>query len=111
MGLICSILESKWIGNCSNGGISSKHKAVVLVDAAGPFKPSDDMPGVKLVRRMLFGKEYIHAEPLEAPPADHVGWMASGCYIQSCDGRFPHEYPIPLHDRSESQKLYDSMSD
>lgn len=109
MGLICGILESKWIGNCSNGGISSKHKAVVLVDAKGPFDPAPDMPAVKLVHRVIFGKPYVHAEPLEDPPTGTIGWMAGGCFIESCDGRFPSSYPIPLHDRCESQALYDSM--
>lgn len=110
MGLICGILQSKWIGNCSNGGISSKHNAVCLVDVEGPFHPRDDLPAVKLVYRTIGGKPYVHAEPVDPPPAGAVGWMAGGCFIDSCDSRFPGR-AIPLHDRCESQDLYNSMCD
>ena len=96
-------------GSCSNGGISEKCKSVILVgEGTEVFEASAEQPAVKLVRRILCGKEYIHAEPVEAP--EGIGWMFGGTFIHTSDSRFPHKYPIALHDRQESQELYDRMS-
>lgn len=112
IGLLCGILQNKNIGNCSNGGISSKYDSVVLIDADvdAPFEPSEDSPAVKITRRLIGGLEYIYAEPVERCPAGHVGYMAGGCYIITSDRRFPFDYPIPLHDRTETIEQYDQLS-
>jgi len=102
-GLICGIYESKEIGNCSNGGISSKYKDVLVIiegQDIGPFEESEDRPTVKIVKRIICGEEYIHAEPTSIKG----GCMAGGCFIYSCDSRFMEaisSYPISLHDRQE----------
>ena len=105
-GLICGIYESKNIGNCSNGGISSKYKDVLVIIEGkdiGPFEESEDRPTVRIVRRNFPSGEYIHAEPVSIK-----GWcMAGGCFIYSSDARFMREiceYPISLHDRQETQE-------
>lgn len=112
-GLLVSILEDKRIGNCSNNGISSRCSQVVLVGEGIPeiFEPSEDAPAVKLVKRILFcTKEYIHCEPVESTRRGNVGYMAGGTFVYSSDSRFPSDYPIPLHDRQETQEQYDMLS-
>jgi len=76
-----------------------------LVDAAGPFEPAPDAPGLRLVKRCICGQEYVHAEPLEPCPRGMLGYMASGLYVTTCDSRLQaatgHPYPVPLHNRTE----------
>ena len=108
----CGIFESKSIGNCSMDGISARCKSVTLIGdgIAGVFEPDADAPAVKLVYRNIFGKEYVHAEPVEDVRSGNVGWMAGGSFIYTSDGRFPSQYPIALHDRQETQAQYDQLS-
>lgn len=111
-GLNCCILESKSIGNCSNGGLSSKVETVTLVDPAvdGPFEPDTEAPEVKLVRRNIGGRPYVHAEPVVPVKPGNVGYCFGGTYISTSDSRFPADYPIPLHDRQDTQEDYDHLS-
>lgn len=65
------------------------------------FSPSDDKPAVKLVRRTIYGKPYIHAEPMEP------GFYAfGGSFIYTSDSRLRgiSAYPIPLHDRDMNKE-------
>lgn len=77
-----------------------------MIDARGPFPPTDDAPAVRLVRRNIGGEIYVHAEPV-APCPPNACRMAGGTFIYSCDSRFSeavgHSYPISLHDRDEVQ--------
>ncbi|MEW9080967.1 hypothetical protein [Terrisporobacter glycolicus] len=100
-GMIVGILEDKSLGNCSNNGISKFYKKVLLVGDGVPkiFEESEDYPTVKLVKRMIGAKMYLHCEPINKPTGR--GWMASGVFVHSCDSRFPNDYPIALHDRQE----------
>ncbi len=90
-------------GDCSNGGLSSKYTNVIIVDETIPeiFSTNETTPAVKLVYRKLssMNEPYIHAEPVERKRG--CGPMFGGCFIYSSDSRFPHNYPIPLHDRFE----------
>jgi hypothetical protein len=95
----------KWgLGDCTNGGISSKARAVTVIDPRLPEmdEPTADRPAVKIVTRDYLN--YTHAEPIDPPPAGHVGWMMGGNFIYTCDsrGRAILDYPIPLHDRCET---------
>ena len=108
-----SIYEDKKIGNCSNNGISSRYKEVLLICDEGFIKIDEDNPPenlVKLVTRNLFGREYKHIEPVAA--ASGAGWMAGGSLVYSSDSRFRSmsEYPLSLHDRQEYWELYDMLS-
>ena len=104
-GLMVSVLEDKLTGNCSNNGISNHCDAVILVGEGVPeiFAVSEEHPAVKLIKRKICGKEYIHAEPVEGKRSNHNGWMMGGCFVYSCDSRFKNinACPIPLHDRQE----------
>lgn len=112
-GMIAYIYRDS-MGDCSNNGISSKYDKVVVVDKDLPeiFEPNNDMPAVKLVRRFIGGSEYIHAEPLTWNESDDITGMFGGCYIMTSDSRFRKisQYPIPLHDRSETQEMYNRLS-
>ena len=111
--LSVSIFEDKAIGNCSNHGISERYKDVLLLHDRGNIAVDLDNPPENLcrvVKRHLFGKIYMHVEPVAAPVG--VGYMAGGSLVYSCDSRFREisDYPLSLHDRCESQELYDMLS-
>lgn len=115
-GLICSIYQDKDGVNCSNNGISSKYKDVLVIMAEGEGQVFDEdpkRPTVKIVRRIIQGKEYIHAEPVNPIKSENIGYMFGGCFIFSSDSRFSRfisQYPVALHDRQESQEEYDILS-
>jgi len=105
-GFTAYILKDKK-GDCSNFGISSKCDKVTIIDENVPamYEPTKEAPAVKIVRRTIYGEQYIHAEPIEQTSPKHRGWMAGGCFIYSCDSRFRqgvNAYPVSLHDRQES---------
>lgn len=110
-----SVYESKDIGNCSNNGISERYDSVLLLHENGFIRIDEENPPenlVKLVVRNIGGKEYKHLEPVASPDKGAVGWMAGGSYAGCSDARFSElsDYPLSLHDRQESQELYDRMS-
>ncbi len=119
-GLRLSILKDALIGDCSNGGISSRCKQVTLVgpDVPAIFEASDDAPAVRLVKRTLGGEIVLHVEPVapEVAFVSHVEpvglhFMASGAFVATSDARFgevlrEHGHSsycaIKLHDRREA---------
>jgi len=107
-GMLVFVLKGD--SDCTNGGITSKVNKVILVGEGIPevFTVGEDDVYLKLVKRNLFGSEYIHAEPVGQTKSD-VGYMSGGNFIYSCDSRFRehvNKYPIPVHDRSESMSHY-----
>lgn len=92
------------LGNSSNGGLSSYCQTLEIGK------------DIEIVKGNL---GTCIARPIEKPPEGHVGWMSGGCYVSTCDSRFTravehilgHNFygAIPLHDRSETQELYDRM--
>ena len=98
-------------GDCSNGGISSRYNKIMLVCDDGFIEIDENNPPENLcvyVKRTLFGEEHDYIRPYVE--ADGVGWMSGGCICWSCDSRFPSNHPLQLHDRTESQKMYDELS-
>ena len=97
--------------DCSNNGISSKHDQLILVGDGVPeiFEVSDKTPALKLVKRVLFGKDAWYATPVN-PPKGCIGPMSGGNFIYSCDSRFPSEAPIAIHDRFETSAQYERLS-
>lgn len=95
-GLIVKVYRNS-MPDCTNGGVSSTHDEVLLVGKGVPevFESRDDMPVLKLVKRIIFGREYVHATPIDRPG------MFGGNFIYSSDSRFPNAYPIAVHDRVE----------
>ena len=72
----------------------------------GIFSPDPDSPAVRLVRRVIGGVSYTHAEPVMPEGAPDPCWMFGGTFIFTSDSRMTGiaSYPIPLHDRSEARK-------
>lgn len=103
----------------SNGGISSRCREVTVMDLPGGevFDVTPERPAVRLVQRIIYGKPYVHAEPIDQPKGV-LGPMFGGCYIATCDSRFRQEATrlgcpgaVPLHDRFESRELYQALSE
>jgi hypothetical protein len=128
MGLRAEIYTSR-LGSCSNGGISERHQTVTVVNAEGPFSPTDDAPPVLLVKGNLPGTVKIVPASMDTPgeyqPAEPLGMlgpMAGGCYVDTSDSRFGEAIsriiggmpaahgPVALHDRFETQAQYDALS-
>lgn len=98
------------LGDCTNGGISSQVKNITVTAFDGPFEPDENAPEFKLVKRFLFGRDYYHLEPVKPCPSNHVGYMMGGNFAYTSDSRFPFDYPLPIHDRSETQEQHDMLS-
>lgn len=73
-------------------------KRVTIIDNDLPkmSEVTENYPAVKIVRRNIFGYDYIHMEPIE--PGSYA---FGGSFIYCSDSRFSDisKYPIPLHDR------------
>ena len=109
------IYEGKSIGNCSNDGISARYKDILLIHEEGYIDVDLDNPpenACKVVTRFLFGRYYKHIEPLKPVEKGNVGYMAGGSFAYCCDSRFGDisDYPLPIHDRQETQEQYDALS-
>jgi len=113
------------LGDCTNGGATSpansQGKTVILFDpeirngnyALDKCKDDPRVICLRVVRRWIGTKnEYIHCEPINAKGDGCVGPMAGGNYVGSSDSRFcdVSPYPIPVHDRFETQAQYDMLS-
>lgn len=106
--------------DCTNGGISSRYKTLYLLcedqekAQKEPWNWSkvdeNDERLIKIVRSTPCGRPYIHAEPVNDPNRREVGYMFGGNFIYTSDSRFPENYPIPLHDRSETWEDYDALT-
>jgi hypothetical protein len=108
-GLLCSVYSSAT--NCSNGGISSRYKKVILTGSGIPeiFTPNINCPEVVLqIDEGQTGHELVCRQDgekgrMKALPVDHEnkGYMFGGSFVYSSDSRFPACSPIPLFDRFE----------
>ena len=111
-GLRVGIIRGEY--DCTNGGISSKGNNIIIVGEDVPKKHEvgHDKNGklkvyLKIVKRELFGSTYLHAEPV-GQETKGVGWMFGGHFVYTTGDGFRdiNNYPIPIHDRSETVKEY-----
>jgi len=108
MGLLVEVF--RWsLGDCTNGGVSSKHNKLCLINVDGPFEPSDDAPAARIICHPTV-KEHCYIVPetlLRGGPA----FMAGGNFAYTSDSRF-HEavyrltgtkgsFAVSIHDRVE----------
>lgn len=103
------VLRDAALGDCTNGGISSRSDALELFAPHLSFAQVADYcfengidvnKAVKLVYRENL--DYIHAEPI----VNRGKWyMFGGNFVKSSDSRFKKltgiSYPVPVHDRTE----------
>jgi len=96
----------------TNNGVTSRFNRFILLgsDVSGVFEPDRKTPALRLVRRTISGKPYLHAEPLAPVPQGMVGYMFGGNFIFTSDSRFPSSYPIPVHDRMDTEEQFRHMS-
>lgn len=102
--------------DCTNGGISSRYTSLFVVCDDGYIDiDENNMPEnlCKVVKRHLFGRDVYHIEPYGKPKG--VGWMMGGNFAHTSDSRFDKMVggmygAIAIHDRQESQELYDLLS-
>lgn len=102
--------------DCTNGGITSRYNRLLLVCDEGYVEVDENNPPenlVVMVTRNLGFTTYKHIEPYASTDSGCVGWMSGGNLAYSCDSRFRRmsEYPLSVHDRQETQELYDAMFD
>lgn len=103
--------------DCSNGGISSRYNEILLLCDDGFINVDMDNPPenlCKVVKRNLWGRGYVHIEPIKEIGKDRTGYMHGGCVVSTSDSRFGRatgvDYPVNLHDRTETWQEYDMMS-
>lgn len=109
------VYRNNRFGDCTNGGISSKYDTLLLICEHGYIDIDETNPPeelVKMVKRERWGKTIYHIEPYARP--QHLGWMAGGNYAESSDSRFGDMInfygAVAIHDRQETQELYDLLS-
>ena len=110
--LPCDIFKSHY-GDCSNGGISSRHSEILLLNERGFIDVDLDNPPDNLcvyVERNIFGEEHDYIKPYAPLNEGCVGYMFGGTIIYTSDSRFQGKHPICLHDRQETQAQYDILS-
>ncbi len=97
--------------DCTNGGVSSKVENVIIVpEGVTPPTTVRKTPILRIVSRC---SNYICAEPVEPMPKGNVGYMFGGNFIYSSDSRFSawiSQYPVPVHDRSDTYEDYKWLS-
>ena len=107
-GLIVHVLRPADGRDCTNRGVSARFTDFTVVDAeiSGPFEPSADRPELRIVRRVIGGKPYLHLVPaafLDEEGKQTTQSMFGGNFAYTSDSRFCEvaEYPLPIHDRVE----------
>lgn len=107
-----SVYRNELYKGCSNRGISEKYDNLLLVCEDGNIEiDENNLPEnlVIMVTRNLFGREHKHIEPYARPT--YLGWMSGGAVAYSSDSRFESDYPLCIHDRQETQEVYDRNFD
>lgn len=110
------VYRSITIGDCTNGGVSSRFDRLLVLCDDGFIDVNESNPPenlCKVVHRFLFGHDVYHIEPVEEPKG--CGWMAGGNFAHTSDSRFSdmcgHQYgALAIHDRQETWEQYDTLS-
>ena len=97
--------------DCTNGGISSRFKELLLICEDGWMEIDEENPPENLVKAVV--KKYsfattVHIEPYVNPTG--CGWMFGGNFAYTSDSRFRDTFgwsvdAVSIHDRQESQEL------
>lgn len=107
MGLSISVMRDTSSPDCTNGGVSSKHSRLCVVNVRGPSEPSADCPAVRL--EMHF-PGCLRLVPVLEDGAK-AWFMMGGNFGHSCDSRFSEACElltgqrfygaVAIHDRIE----------
>ena len=111
-----SVFKNPAYKGCSNGGITEKFDQLLLVCEDGFVDVDESNPPENLVvffYREIFGEPAPYIRPYADPKPGNVGWMEGGAYAASSDSRFNCLFnfygAIAVHDRQESQEIYDLL--
>lgn len=115
MGMLANVY--RWdLGDCTNGGASSKARAICIVNASGPWEPSSENPAFILARGPS-------GDPVLKPAAggEGVGPMFGGNFAYTSDSRLGEAVQemtghrswgaLPIFDRYESAEQYNRNFD
>jgi len=119
MGMRISVLRDADLGDCTNGGISSRADVVIAVNVPGPFEPSDKQPAVILdshfagiVRLVPAVKDIRGNWVADLHRVGAAGPMMGGNFGATSDGRFTEAIEkltkqkwygaVAIHDRYET---------
>jgi hypothetical protein len=88
--------------DCTNNGLSSKGSEAILIWN----ETREEIEKIISTEKIIFIlSEGLGHQKYRALPITHDGkkWaMFGGNFLWSSDSRFPHDAPIPIHDRYES---------
>lgn len=126
--LPCSVYRDAGIGDCTNGGVSAKFDDLYLckdyvtkedvLEYCESKNCMDEIERfVKCETRSLFGGRRIYKDIVlidEDNRQGLLGGMSGGNLLYSCDSRWEEitgcPYPLSIHDRYETQEVYDMLS-
>lgn len=102
MGLIVSIYRSDY--DCDLNYFYGK-KSVTVINAEGPFEPTEDRPAA------IIKDGYTPGSKIIVPADDYKGvQMSGGTFASSCDSRFSEAAgtynAISIHDRRETSEQF-----
>lgn len=125
--LPCHVYKDS-LGDCTNGGVSAKFDSLYLCrdyvteeDVLEYCKANNCLDEVerfvKCETRSLFGGTRIYKDIVlvyEGNRKDTLGGMSGGNLLYTCDARWEEitgcPYPLSIHDRYETQEVYDMLS-
>jgi hypothetical protein len=93
-------------GDCSNGGVTSRHNKIFVQCEDGPFKPEDVPTDLRFIIDQR-SSTYFAAIP-ENINAALCGPMYGGCLAATSDSRAKNI--LHIHDRFETWDQYDALS-
>ena len=112
--LSVSVLRDGWPGDCTNGGISSRFRELLVACPDGPqsFDADELIPlnFCAMERRNLGFTEHVRIVPATVNERGEVvkrpgWWMFGGNVARTSDSRFfdlsGTRYPLDIHDRRE----------
>ena len=112
--LYINVLRNNSWGDCSNNGISARYNRLLMITEDEMLNYSGETKNVVVrIDRILFGKVMPVLVPLEIYSyykTNKLPVMMGGNFGYTSDSRFNWDYPLPIHDRVESWKEYETLS-
>lgn len=106
MGLPVSVYRDARLGDCTNGGVSSKFDRLVVVNAEGPFDPAADSPAMVLESHV---PGCLRLVPVSLKEAGR--WvMFGGNYAATSDSRFRELCEQLLCQKLKGQRFYGAVA-
>lgn len=112
-GLIVYVYRNS-MQDCTGGGVSSIFNEFVLTGPGIPeiTEPRDGMPALELQSKKSGKDIYFYVTPIPRKEKGKIGPMMGGNLVSTSDSRFRSIFgaALPIHDRYETQEVYDALS-